>query len=409
MSRILFVHNNFPAQFRFMAHALPGLGHACAAISSPTGQSVGGLPLARYKPERGTTPGVFSPALRAEADLVRGSGAAQAAVALRDRGFTPDLIIGHPGWGETTFLREVFPKARQILYAEFYYRGEGADVGFDPEFGAPDLSERMRVHAKNATAALAYAEADRLVSPTAFQASLLPELFRAKCAVIHEGVNVEEIRPSPPARVTLADGTVLDIDTPVVTFVNRRFEPMRGFHTFMRSLPRLLKGVPNARVVLIGADEPGGYGLSAGQGTTWRARLEAELGGRLDRSRIHYTGRLPLDQMHRLMRLGAAHVYLTYPFVLSWSMLEAMALGCHLVASDTAPVREVIEDGVNGRLVDFFDHDALADRLIEACTTPRADTEAMRGAARQTVLDRLDRKRVCEPAWLKLVNEVLTG
>lgn len=407
MARILFVHNNFPAQFGRIAARLAGSGHHCAAIASTTGKSVAGIPLATWRLGRGTTPGLFAPAVRAEADLLRGTAAAECAVALRERGFSPDLIIGHPGWGETLFLRAVFPAARQILYGEFYYRASGGDVGFDPEFGRPSLAETMRVEAKNATGLLAYAEADRIVSPTAFQAATFPPLLRGRQRVIHEGIDTDRVRPAPPTPVALSDGTVLGREAePVVTFVNRRFEPMRGFHTFMRALPRLFAEVPSARAVLVGNDAPGGYGGSAGDGTTWKARMLAELGGRLDLSRVHFTGVLPHAEMHALMRLGAAHVYLTYPFALSWSMLEAMALGCLVIGSRTPPVEEVLTDRENGLLVDMLDPQALAAAMVEACLSGRA-LAPLRLAARRTVVDRYDLRTVCEPAWMALVAAVM--
>lgn len=407
MARILFVHNNFPAQFGQIA-ALLSLRHRCAAISSPTGRQVGQIPLRKWSLSRGTTPNLFPVAVRAEADTMRGAAAAEVADGMRERGFVPDLIIGHPGWGETIFLREVFPAARQILYGEFYYWSSGGDVGFDPEFGEPALAEKMRVHAKNATGLLAYAEADRIVSPTAFQASTLPALLRSRQHVIHEGIDTAAIRPSQAKPVRLADGTMLDGTDPVVTLVNRRFEPMRGFHTFMRALPRFQAALPNARAVLIGADQPGGYGMPAGEGATWKGRMLAELDGRLDLSRVHFTGVVPNDRMHDILRHASAHVYLTYPFALSWSMLEAMALGCLVIGSRTSPVEEAIQDGRNGLLVDMLDADALADRMIEACRE-QARLAPLREAARRTVVERYDRETVCIPAWLKLVHEVLAG
>lgn len=190
----------------------------------------------------------------------------------------------------------------------------------------------------------------------------------------------------------------------VITFVNKRFEPLRGFHVFMRAPPKLLEGVPTARVVLIGSDEAGGYGQPAGEGVTWKGRLLAGVGGRLDTARVHFVGRLEHIEMLASMRPSAAHVYLTYPFVLSWSMLEAMALGCLVIGSDTVPVREVIEDKRNGLLVNFFDQDALAERLIDACTRPRSAYAHLRQAARQTILERYDRQRISVPAWLALVE-----
>ena len=409
MAQILFIHNNFPAQFGFLARRLQAEGHRCAAIASSTGRAIPCVALATWRIARGTTPGIFSPATRAEADMLRGAAAAGEAVALRAKGFSPDLVVAHPGWGESLFVREVFPSARQILYGEFYYLSAGADVGFDPEFGTPSLAEAIRVHAKNATGVLAYTHADRIVSPTRFQGSLLPEMFQDRLRVIHEGVDTQAVRPDGgrPGRVLLPGGVVLDAEAPVVTFVNRRFEPMRGFHTFMRALPALLARVPAAQIVLIGADHPGTYGAPAGEGTTWKARLLAELEGRLDLTRIHFTGTLPLAEMHALMSISRAHVYLTYPFALSWSCLEAMALGCLVVGSRTAPVEEAIEHGRNGLLVDMFDAPALSECLVDLCSRPREAFAQVRAAARQTILDRYDRERVCEPAWASLVEEVL--
>lgn len=406
MARILFVHNNFPAQFRFVADALAARGDGCAAIASATGRPLPGLPLARWSLNRGTTPGIHPAAIRAEADILRGHAAMTAGLALRDTGFVPDLIVAHPGWGESLFLREIFPRARQILYGEFFYRSAGADVGFDPEFGVPTLDGAATVLAKNATGALAYLEADLIVSPTRFQASLFPDILRARQRVIHEGIDTDALRPGEAVPVTLPDGTVLDGRTPVVTFVNRRFEPMRGFHTFMRALPGLLDSVPTARAVLIGSDDPRGYGSAAGEGGTWKTRLLAELEGRLDLGRVHFTGPLPHARMHALLRLGAAHVYLTYPFALSWSCLEAMALGSLLVGSRTPPVEEVVSEGVSGFLVDMFDPEALARRLVEICRADRRAFAPLRDGARRVVVERFDRERVCLPAWLATVDEL---
>ncbi|HEX8165979.1 MAG TPA: glycosyltransferase [Beijerinckiaceae bacterium] len=403
MADLLFVHTNFPAQFGFVAQAMAARGHACRAISSETGREVAGVPLTRWGTKRGSTPGIFAPATRAEADLIRGAASARAALALKEGGFTPDVIVGHPGWGETVFLREVFPKARQVAYAEFYYRAEGADVGFDPEFGTPTLEERFRIHAKNATMATAYAEADRIVSPTRFQASLLPAAFRDRAAIIHEGVDLERVRPDPGACLDLG-GRVLDRSVPVVTFINRRFEPLRGYHVFMRALPRLLEAVPDAEVVLIGSDAGAGYGLAAPQGSTWRQRFLDEVKDRIDLSRVHFAGHLPHDRMLAALSVSRAHVYFTYPFVLSWSLLEAMASECLIVASDTAPVRDAIRPGQNGLLLDFFDHGALAQTLIEACRDPDSFAP-LRKAARETVVADFNRTR-CREAWIALIEEL---
>lgn len=406
MANILFVHNNFPGQFAAVAPALRDRKHRCAAIGSQTAREMSRIPLARWTLKRGTTQGIWPDAVRAEADLIRGRAAAEAAIKLKKSGFQPDLIVGHPGWGETLFLREIFPRAREILLAEFFYRTKGGDVGFDPEFGRFELPDRFRVHAKNSTLALAYSEADRLVCPTPFQASMLPELFRSRVRVIHEGVDTAAIRPNADARLTLPGGVVLDRTSEVITFVNRRFEPLRGFHVFMRALPEFLASRPQAQVVLIGAETGSGYGPAAPEGSSWKAELMKEVGPKLDLSRVHFMGQVTPKVLHAAFSLAAAHVYYTYPFVLSWSLLEAMACECLVVGSDTAPVRDVIVDGENGLLRDFFDIRALSRTLIEACEHRDAYGD-IRRRARQTVEERFDRARTCLPAWIATVDELL--
>lgn len=405
MAGILFVHSNFPGQFGFIAAEMRRAGVPCAAIASETGRELAGIPLLRWRAGRGTTPGLFPPATRAEADMIRGRAAAECALRLKAAGFDPDLVVGHPGWGETLFLKEVFPAAKLILHGEFFYRSEGLDVGFDPEFGAPDFDERLRVQAKNATLALALAEADRIVCPTAFQASVLPPVFAPRVSVIHEGVDTDAVRRRAGAAVTLPSGRVLDGSVPVITFVNRRFEPLRGFHVFLRALPALLAAVPEAEALLIGSDEPGGYGRAPPDGTTWKEHYLAELGPALDPARVHFLGRVPHGDMVDAFSISAAHVYYTYPFVLSWSLLEAMAADCVVLASDTAPVRDAVTHGLNGILNDFFDVPALSDAMIAACRTPDAFRE-LRSEARASVVARFDRSRICRPAWLGLIGEV---
>jgi glycosyltransferase involved in cell wall biosynthesis len=404
MTSILFAHNNFPAQFGFVAEAAMARGYTCAAIASPTGRTLPGMAMEKWAAARSSSKDILKEAIRAEADLIRGEAAAKAALRLRQNGFEPDLIVGHPGWGETLYLREIFPRARQVIYAEYYYRTGDGDVGFDPEFG-PAVAP-MELHAKNMGLALALSEADAIVAPTPFQASRLPEVFRQRTEIIHEGVDVEQVRRNPQARWTTADGRVLDGSRPIITFVSRRLEPLRGYHIFMRSLPRLLEAVPEAEVLVIGEAARAGYGAAAPGGKTWAEVMLGEVSARLDLSRVHFAGRVPHEQFIDALSLSWAHVYFTYPFVMSWSLLEAMACECLIVGSDTAPVRDAITGGENGLLLDFFDHEALAETLIEACRSP-GRFAPLRRAARETVASRYDRSAVCLPAWMDLIERQL--
>ena len=400
---VLFVHNNFPAQFGFLAAALKRRGWRGMAIGSGTARSAD-IPVRQWKLARGTGRDTFPYAVRAEADLLRARATAQVATELKGKGFDPDVIVGHPGWGETLLLHEVFPRARQVLHGEFYYHALGADVGFDPEFGQPGDDERWRIEAKNVSLGAAYLQAHTIVAPTPFQARQFPPVLQPLIRTVHEGVDTARIRPRPDAKLRIKDGPTLDRSTPVVTFINRNFEPLRGYHVFMRALPALQAAVPEAHVVLIGNEGARGYGADAGEAGSWKRKLLDELGDRLDLSRVHFTGPLPHDAMLDAVSIGAAHVYYTYPFVLSWSLLEAMACEALVIASDTAPLHDAVTDGVDGRLLPFTDVPALSDALIAACREPER-FRPLREAARRTVVERFDRERLCLPAWLDIVDQ----
>jgi glycosyltransferase involved in cell wall biosynthesis len=204
-------------------------------------------------------------------------------------------------------------------------------------------------------------------------------------------------------RITLAKaGVTLSAGDEVVTYVARNLEPYRGFHVFMRALPGLLRARPRARVLIVGGDQVS-YGSKPADGETWRARMLAEVGGQIDAGRVHFLGRLPYESYLRLLQVSAVHAYLTYPFVLSWSMLEAMAAGCMVVGSRTAPVEEVIKHGENGWLVDFFDHRQLAEALAGALEE-RSRLDGIRQAARRTVVERFDLTTVCLPRQLEILQ-----
>ena len=400
-SGVLFVHNNFPAQFRSLAEALVARGVPCAAITSGQAPRVEGVRLGRYALDRGTTPNIFQPAVRPEADLIRATGALRVARAIHAEGFDPAVIVGHPGWGETVLLDDVFPEAKQVLFAEFFYHGRGVDIGFDTEFIPPTEEAVLLGKTKNAVQALALTDADAIVAPTEFQASLLPDIFKPRLRVIHEGVDVDAIRPGPAAPFPLPDGRTIAPGTPVITHINNNLEPVRGLHIFLRALPRLLAEIPDAQVLIIGRETFRAYGGSPRDGRSWK---QVALDGlTLDPERVHFLGRVPHPQMLAALRLATAHVYYSYPFVLSWSLVEAMASGCYVIGSDTAPLHDAIEDGVNGRLLPFFDVDALSEAMIAACRDPQASA-AMRKAARKTAVAKFSRAAGLK-GWLEVLRE----
>jgi glycosyltransferase involved in cell wall biosynthesis len=401
--RILFVHQNFPAQYAHLAPALAARGHSVVAVCmNAPGAGLPGVRVVRYgvKP-----PPPRQPWDEAQTKMARGMAVAATLRGLKAEGFTPDLVCAHPAWGEVLFLRDVFPAAKLVAYAEFFFQPEGADVDFDPEFLRPAADDR-RLDAKNLPLLQALVHADAAVSPTQFQRARHPALLQPKIEVIHDGIDTARFRPDPAAHVTLRSaGLVLRPGDEVVTFVVRQLEPYRGYHRFMRALPRLLALRPQARVVLVGGDGTS-YGAKPPAGTTWKQQFLDEVQDGLDLSRVHFVGRLPHTTLTELMQVSAVHVYLTYPFVLSWSLLEAMSCGCLVVGSRTAPVEEVISHGDNGLLVDFFDAEALAASVADALAR-RGELVHLREAARRTVQERFDLAAICLPTQLALVERVL--
>ena len=402
---ILFVHQNFPGQFIHLARALkerPSL--RLAVVTHKGNEQQDFLRTARYgwEPKRAGKPDPVAANYTLRAS--RGRMAAKAMMALRERGINPKLIIGHLGWGETLFAKDVFPDATLVVHAEFFYSATGADVGFDPEFPLTGGIEQLfELRAKNAAILAAMHDADIAVAPTHWQASRFPRYLQSKLKVMHEGINTQLVIPNAAAAYSVP-GTnfTFKCGDEVVTFINRNLEPYRGYHIFMRALPAILAARPDAHVVIVGGDATS-YGAAAPAGQTWKEIFLSEVRERLPLSRVHFVGKIPYTQYLSLLQVSAAHVYLSYPFVLSWSMLEAMSAGAPLIASSTQPVLEVVENGINGILVDFFDVDGLAQRVVDVLTHPRKYL-AMRAAGRKTVVENYDLASVCLPQWLKLLD-----
>ena len=409
--KLLFIHQNFPGQYRHLAtrfaaeagNRVFGLGDRGNLAGRPR---LPGVEMLAYPAQPGASAGTHAYVRSHESAVRRGQAVARALLELRRRGVVPDVICAHPGWGEALFVKDVMPESRLLGYFEFYYRGAGSDVGFDPEFPA-SLDERCRVRVKNSTMLVSLDAADAGIAPTRWQEAQFPAAWQAKIAVIHDGIDTDGIRPDPDDRLTLPDGEILTTADEVVTFVARNLEPYRGFHVFMRALPRILERRPQARVVIVGGDEVS-YGRPPDSGGTYREQLLAECGDAIDPGRVHFLGRVPYPRYLSVLHVSSVHVYLTYPFVLSWSLLEAMAAGCLVVASRTPPVTEVVEDGVNGWLTDFFAVEALAERVCEALASRRS-LASLAAAARQTIVEGYDLQRLCLPRQTELVRGLAGG
>lgn len=401
--KILLIHQNFPGQFLHLAPALAARGHEVLALTDKNNNRTAPVPVMRYDHQAQKVDPAQCRLGRNYTQMSdRGVTVARACLRWREeKGYVPDVVFGHSGWGETLFLKEVWPEAKLLVYAEFYYKGRGADVGFDPEFSPQTFDQVMIAQGRTAHLGQSLLHADAGLSPTQWQASTYPPALRKNIEVIFDGVETERLRPDPNASVTLPNGRVIRAGDEVLTFVNRNLEPYRGYHTFMRALPEVMAARPEAQVVIVGGDEVS-YGQPPKEGK-WKEIFLSEVRDRLDLNRVHFMGKVPYPTFVSLMQVSRVHAYLTYPFVLSWSMMESMGAGALVVGSDTAPVREVIRHGENGLLVDFFDVPAWSRTLIETLAHPERFT-ALRQAARQTVLDRYDLKSVCLPRMVDWVE-----
>jgi len=402
---ILFVHQNFPGQYRHLAPAMAARrGNRVVALGENPGEPLKGVEHLRYKAPKGPGETIHPYLFRTEGYVRRAQDVARACLAIRDKGFTPDVIAAHLGWGEGMFLRDVFPRARILLYCEYYYRSTGGDVGFDPINGEVGIDKMARTRVQNTSQLIQLDAADWGVAPTQWQWSRYPDWARARMSVVHEGIDTRFASPEGIAEFTLPNGRVVKRGDPVVTYIARHMEPYRGFHSFMRALPEFQRLRPEAQVAIVGG-EGVSYGSPPPGGGSWKDVMLKELDGQLDLSRIHFCGRVPYGQLLALFRVSAAHVYLTYPFVLSWSMLDSMACGVALLASSTQPVEEVVQDGVNGLLVDFFDSGAIARKMAEMLANPAA-LEPLRAAARRTIVERYDLHSHCLPRQVALLEDV---
>lgn len=407
---VLFVHQNFPGQFKHLAPILAAEGgNRVVALHVNPVRPMAGVETVPIKLPAPSSQGVHRWVAEFESKVVRGEAAYAAARQLKSAGFNPDVMIAHPGWGESLFLQDLWPGVPLGLYCEFHYKDTGADVNFDPEFGFEEQAG-CRLRIKNAVQDIQIPYMTAGISPTHWQRSTYPEIVRQKISVVHDGIDTQVVAPGPgrSMKLTREDREVtIGPDDEVITFVVRNLEPYRGYHRFMRALPEIMRRRPRAQVLLIGGDSVS-YGPKPPQRPdqpprSWKQIFLEEVGGSLDLKRINFLGKVPYHHFLAVLQLSTVHVYLTYPFVLSWSLLEAMSTGCAIVASDTAPVREAIRHDETGLMVDFFDTAALADTVSGLC----ADAAARRrlgNAARAHAIANYDLQSVCLPAqkaWLR--------
>ncbi len=388
--RYLFVHQNFPGQFLHLVRHLTrqntheGGENEVIFISEPNQNVMPGVRRVSYRMAGGAHAETFQVAQEFEVAMMRAELVAQTARTLRQLGFTPDIIIGHHGWGEMLNLRDVFPHTPLLGYLEFFYHTDKFDVGFDPEFPS-DPSMFPRVRAKNAVNLLALTNGGTGQTPTLFQRSTYPQWAHDRISVLSEGVNLDVCAPDPQAarQDFILGDLVVRPDEKLVTYVSRDLEPYRGFHIVMRSLPHILQARPDVRVILVGGDGVS-YGARLAD-STWREHMLHEVGNSLDLSRVHFVGKLDYASYAGLLKRSDTHIYFTYPFVASWSLREAMAAGCAIVGSRTAPVEEFIQHGKTGLLTPFHDAGKLADCVLEMLENGTLSKRLRRAVRRQAL------------------------
>ena len=405
--RLLFVHQNMPGQYRELVQWLAAQGDheivfLTQRIKAPTFK---GVRTVVYKTHHKASDNAYGLSKTWETAAGNGFGAVNALRQIVADGFTPDIVIGHVGWGELSFFREVLPDTPMIGFFEYFYSVTGGPVGFDPSDTVSDHAPYM-MHGHNVVPLVNIEAVDIGHSPTQWQRDRFPASFHDKIYVCHDGIRTDRLTPDKDAEVSLGRiGRPLTAQDEIVTYMARNLETTRGFHQFMRALPHIQKARPEARILVIGGNEVSYGGKSKHPGGL-RGQMEAEVGHLLDWDRLHFLGQVPYSDYQRIIQISRCHIYLTMPFVLSWSLLEAMSMGATIVASDVAPVREAMVDGETGLLVDFFDAEALAATVADVLARPVA-FEHLGRAGRDHVVARYDFLTVCLPEHIRQINALV--
>lgn len=397
---VLFVHQNFPAQFGpFASRLAKRSGWKCTFATGKANGGIPGVEVILHKNQGGATDRNHYCSRTFENAIWQTHAVFEALAARPD--IRPDIIVGHSGFGSTLFLRELYPNVRIVNLFEYFYRTTGADMDFRPDFPSKNL-DKLRARARNATILLDLDNCDLGYSPTNWQRSLLPKEFQPKVRTVFDGIDTELWKPNPDAPRRIGDFTV-PAGTKIITYVSRGMESMRGFDIFMRAANQLARRRSDVIFAVVGQDRIcyGGDEKHTGGKSFKDWVLSREP---YDLSRFLFTGLLPESALARLLAVSDLHIYLTVPFVLSWSMVNAMSCGAVVLASDTPPVRELIEHGRTGLLADFFSPGAFADAADRVLDDPIAH-RPLGDAARQLILDRYSLD-VCLPQFEGLLNDV---
>ena len=390
--KILLLHPNFPAQFFNLCQVLGAHPEfEIVFITEEKAVEMAGVRKVLFETGQSSQPETHPYLASVEKAVRQGQAVYKTAQNLKRSGFVPDVILGHSGWGSTLYMKDLYPSSALIGYFEWFYHSHGSDLDFDPS-DQPDAETQMKIRTVNVPFLFDLSTCDAGISPTQWQRQQFPVEYRRKLWVCHDGIQTERYVPAPGTMIKLPDlGIELSNDDEIVTYVGRGMEQYRGFPQFMEAMSMVLKRRPQCHVVIVGADRIAYGGKKPAGYASYKEWAIKELD--MDWKRVHFTGVLARKNYRTVLQASSVHVYLTRPFVLSWSMLEAMSCGCLLVASNTPPVREVVRDGENGLLTDFYDVVAIADRVEDALNR-RNELGSIRAAARQTIVDLYDWRKM---------------
>lgn len=381
---ILFIHRSFPGQFKYLAAALTlNPNNKIMFLTEDESTQIQGVNkiVHKLKTDNGK---VYNPYTKNyDIAVSRALKTAEEAQALKESGFIPDVIYGFSGWGSSMFIKDVFPDVPFVCYCEWYLNPEGANLGFD---GIPlGLKDRAKLRCDNSHVLTTLSLCDAGIAPTQWQKDQFPKDLREKITVIHDGVDVGLFEPNENVTFAVNDKNLeLTRKNEIITYGTRGLEPTRGFPQFMEAVSILLKKRQNAHFIIAG-DDSVHYSYRAEN--SYKKQMLKKFD--IDLQRVHFVGTLPYNEYVKFLQISSCHVYLTYPFVLSWSILDAMSTGCCIVASNTAPVREVIKDNYNGLLTDFFNVNQLVEK-IEYALDNKQKMQEIRQNARQLMLDKYD-------------------
>ncbi len=401
--KILFIHQNFPAQYRRLIPALLKRGDSLVAISQQKTGTIEGVVNLNYSLQRGNLPQQHPWLISVESAVLRAEAVAKRCQQLKNKGYTPDVILIHTGWGEALFIKDIWSDVKVIGFFEYFYPTEKKIANFDPEFPiAQDTLFQFRM--KNSLLLSSLESCDIGVTSTQWQHSLFPQAYKNKIVVLHEGINTKIAKPNKKVRLHLANiKKIFSKKTPIITFVSRNLEPARGYHRFIRALPIIQKYYPNVHIIIVGG-EGNSYSKELKQEKSYKQLFLNEVKDKLDMSKIHFLGKVSYTSYINILQISTVHVYLSYPFFISWSLLEAMSISCRIVAANTKPIKEVLQNKKSGLLVDFFSTEELVSQVINILHKPEK-YRLMGREARKHILKKFDFETVILPQQLQLIDE----